>query len=130
MPHFSKISLKRLETTDEKLQKLFLTVVQTYDCTIVCGFRPKEEQEAAFKAGNSKLRWPNSKHNTYPSKAIDVVPYPKLWASTKQFYHFAGYVLKTAETLGIKVRWGGDWDSDKDLEDQSFMDLAHWELVE
>jgi hypothetical protein len=30
--------------------------------------------------------------------------------------------------MGIGLRWGGDWDSDKDFSDQNFDDLVHWEL--
>jgi len=28
-----------------------------------------------------------------------------------------------------KLRWGGDWDSDKVFDDQNFDDLPHFELV-
>ena len=42
----------------------------------------------------------------------------------------AGYIQATADKLGIKIRWGGDWDSDGDLDDQTFMDLGHFELVD
>ena len=43
---------------------------------------------------------------------------------------FAGYVQGVAEQLGIKIRWGGDWDSDFDFKDQTFNDLVHFELRE
>ena len=41
----------------------------------------------------------------------------------------AGLVLGIAAVFGIKIRWGGDWDSDNDLNDQKFMDLAHFEEI-
>ena len=56
-------------------------------------------------------------------------PFPG-WENIKTFYFFGGYVVRTAEVLGIKLRWGGDWDSDYDLDDQKFMDLIHFELAE
>ena len=78
-------------------------------------------------------------NNQQPSLAVDVVPYPIDWgeAGTEsekrkaiaRFYHFAGYVLRTAEKMDISIRWGGDWDGDKDFSDQSFDDLPHWELL-
>lgn len=80
--------------------------------------------------GRSKTKWPDSKHNSNPSMGIDVAPYPIDWNDIKRFYHFGGFVQSRAESLGIKLRWGGDWDSDRDLNDQTFMDLVHFELEE
>jgi hypothetical protein len=53
--------------------------------------------------------------------AIDVVPYPVDWDNINAFYEFAGRVKQKADELGIKVRWGGDFDG--------FFDGPHWELV-
>jgi peptidoglycan L-alanyl-D-glutamate endopeptidase CwlK len=77
MPKFSRISKKRLETCDIRLQNIFNEVVKTYDCSILCGYRTKQEQNNAFNKGRSKLKYPHSKHNKYPSKAVDVAPYYK-----------------------------------------------------
>jgi peptidoglycan L-alanyl-D-glutamate endopeptidase CwlK len=30
--------------------------------------------------------------------------------------------------MGIKIRWGGDWDSDGDINDNRFDDLVHVEI--
>jgi len=140
MPSFGKASRERLDTCDPGLCLLFNKVVQSYDCSILIGHRSKEDQQAAYAAGRSKLKWPDSKHNSLPSKAVDVAPYPINWGSTgseeqkrkaiARFYHFAGYVKATAESLGIKIRWGGDWDNDLDFSDQNFDDLPHWEIIE
>lgn len=132
MPKFGKTSIDRLDTCDPRLQHIFLTVIEKYDCSIICGHRNKEEQDLAFKEGKSKLKWPKGKHNTLPSKAVDVAPFinGKISWNSAQCYHFAGYVLRVAQELGIKIRWGGDWDSDKDLSDNKFDDLVHFELVD
>lgn len=127
---FSKLSRQRLESCEIRLQDLFNEVQKTYDCTIICGHRGKEEQDRAVIAGTSKTAWPMSKHNHQPSRAVDVSPTPLDWNNKESFYHFAGYVLKTAEVMGIKIRWGGDWDSDHNLKDQNFFDLPHFELKE
>lgn len=129
MNRWSKVSAERLETCHESLQELANVVLQRHDCTVICGHRTQGQQERAFIDGLSKVQWPNSRHNSYPSLAIDLAPYPIDWADTKRFYFFAGIVLSTALELGIKIRWGGDWDSDLDLNDQTFMDLVHFELV-
>lgn len=136
MPSFSDRSLRNLETCHEDLQKLFLQVVRTYDCSIICGFRDQEEQEEAVRNGFTKVNFPNSKHNSLPSMAVDVIPYPVDWGDSERFYHFAGYVKGVAERLlddhviSHEIRWGGDWDRDNDLRDQSFMDLPHYELLQ
>ena len=133
MPRFSKTSLDRLQTCDQKLQLLALAVVQEFDCTVVCGHRSEEEQNLAYAEGNSKLKYPQSKHNQRPSIAMDLAPYiagQGISWDKDQCYFFAGYVLATARTLGIPLRWGGDWDGDKDVKDQTFNDLVHFELIE
>jgi hypothetical protein len=33
-----------------------------------------------------------------------------------------------AEETGVDIRWGGDWDGDRSLEDQTFHDLPHFEV--
>lgn len=128
MPKFGKRSFKNLSEAHPKLQRIMKEVIKYHDCSVIEGHRPKSEQDAVFHAGKSKVQWPNSKHNSQPSNAIDVVPYPVDWNDTRRFDLFAGHVLMAANMLGIKLRWGGDWDSDLDLKDQSFHDLPHFEL--
>lgn len=136
MPKFSARSNANLNTCHEDLQILFRVVVEEFDCSIICGQRNEEAQSAAFAAGLSKLRFPESKHNASPkSKATDAVPYPIDWHDRERFYFFAGYVLAIASEMYAagkmkhRVRWGGDWDGDTDLKDQTFMDLPHFELI-
>lgn len=130
MPKFSDASAKRLAECHPSLQLLFNAVIEKYDCTILCGHRGEQQQNEAFQQGLSKQQWPHSKHNKKPSLAVDVAPYPIDWKDRDRFYHFAGFVIGAAWVLGVKIRWGGDWDRDGDLRDQSFYDLPHFELVE
>jgi peptidoglycan L-alanyl-D-glutamate endopeptidase CwlK len=134
MPRFSERSQSKLDKCHSDLAILFTTVVKYYDCTIVCGHRGKREQDEAFNSGKSKVEHPHSKHNFMPSLAVDVAPYDaKLgaidWNNAYQFYHFAGYVRAVSTYLGIRIRWGGDWNGDNDFKDQKFMDLVHYELI-
>lgn len=131
MPQFSDISLSRLESCDHRLIKLMKEIIKFYDCTIICGRRGEEDQNTAFEEGRSKLQYPQSKHNRFPSLAVDVAPYISgkgvVW-DKKQCYAFGGFVMGVAAMLEIPIRWGGDWDMDTDINDQTFMDLVHFEI--
>jgi peptidoglycan L-alanyl-D-glutamate endopeptidase CwlK len=48
--------------------------------------------------------------------------------SVARWYYFGGYVVGTADEVGIPVRWGGDWNGNRSIDDQSFDDLPHFEL--
>lgn len=135
MPKFSATSTNRLNTCHKDLITLFNEVVKIYDCSIICGHRNKADQDAAVKSGASKTPWPQSKHNSTPSMAVDVGPYPIDWNNSKRWYHFAGFVRAMAVRLLAEgkmthaLRWGGDWDKDFDLDDEKFRDLPHFELI-
>lgn len=127
---FSKRSLDKLKTCDERLQKIFMEVIKHIDITILEGFRGKELQNLYYEQGKSKLKFPNGKHNKMPSLAVDVAPYPIDWKDSARFYYLAGFAKGVASQMGYKLRFGGDWDSDNDFKDQNFHDLPHFEIVE
>ena len=128
MPKFSSRSKRNLRTCVPDLQVIFNEVVKAYDCTIIVGHRGLFEQNKAYQDRTSRLQWPESKHNRDPSWAVDVAPYPIIWNDTNRFYHFAGYVFGIADQMQINLRWGGDWDMDRDLSDQTLMDLVHFDV--
>lgn len=134
MPKFSKRSADKLDTCDERLQRVFNEVIKHWDCTITEGTRSKEVQDEYFRTGKSKVKFPNSRHNLLPSKAVDAAPYIKgkgiTWNNASNFYLFVGFVLGIAASMDIKLRVGADWDGDHDVSDQSFHDLLHLELVD
>jgi hypothetical protein len=129
MPRYSNRSAIKLAECDERIQKVFNTVIETVDNTILVGHRNESDQEEMYETGRSQVQWPNSMHNSLPSKAVDVAPYPIDWNDRERFTLFAGYVLGVAENMGIKLRWGGDWDRDFKTSDNSFDDLVHFELL-
>lgn len=128
MPSFGGRSLANLSTCHPDLQRVFHEVVKHFDCSVLTGHRDQRTQDRHFREGTSKVQWPNSKHNQEPSLAADVAPYPTNWADTQRFYYFAGFVMATAKAMDIELRFGGDWDGDTQVLDQSFLDLVHFEL--
>ena len=129
MPRFGKKSKERLSTCDEKLQKVFNEVIKKVDCSVLEGHRGERKQEQYFAEGKSKVRFPLGRHNSNPSRAVDVVPYPIDWDDRERFNLFAGYVLGIAEGLGIEIRWGGDWNKNFKVDDNNFDDFPHFELI-
>ena len=128
MPSFSQTSKDRLATCDARLQQVFNEVIKTFDCIVIEGHRNQEKQDAAFAAGRSQLKWPNGNHNSMPSKAVDVAPYPIDWNDRERMTLFAGYVMGIAQGMGIDIRWGGDWNENTQVKDNSFDDLPHFEV--
>ena len=129
MSSFSAISQKNLDQAHPDLQRLFTRVLELFDCSVICGYRGKDEQDAAYHSGASQKQFPDSKHNQIPSLAVDVVPFPISWRDTDRMHFFAGVVLGVAAEMKIKIRWGGDWNGNTILTDQKLHDLPHFELV-
>ena len=144
MPKFGTRSKEQLATCHIDLQVLFNTVIEEIDCSVVCGHRNEEDQEKAFDSGNSKAHYPDGKHNSNPSTAVDVYPYPIDFNDNERYFWFAGWVLAKAKILRNvgeitnKVRWGGNWDGLKNgVIDFSYNrspkvlnDLPHFELIQ
>lgn len=112
------------------LQKVFHEVLKLCDHTILTGHRGREEQNEMYRTGKSQVMYPNGKHNSIPSKAVDAAPYPIDWKDRERATLFAGIVLGVAHNMGIEIRWGGDWDGDFQVKDNNFDDLWHFELKE
>ena len=123
------IDLERLATVDHRLASVVRRVAALYPCRVLEGHRGEAAQNAAFDAGKSQLRFPKGKHNAYPSLAVDVAPLPINWNDREAFAYFAGHMMMAAVMQGYKLRWGGDWNQDYNLPNNSFDDLPHYELV-
>jgi len=135
VPTYSVRSRENLKTCHKDLRAIFNAVILHYDCTIIQGHRGEAEQNEAYREGKSQLKFPQSKHNKSPSMAVDVAPYPIDWSDLDRFRHFAGYaqgvsdMLHSQGMISHRLRWGGDWNMDKQFRDNSFNDLPHFELV-
>jgi peptidoglycan L-alanyl-D-glutamate endopeptidase CwlK len=122
---FGKRSRRELETCNPILTTIAYSALSAsiIDFTVLCGHREEEEQNKAFERGVTLVKWPNSKHNSLPSLAVDVIPYPlKSWEDLEEFAYMAGIIIATAKHLDIKIRWGGHF--------KNFKDMPHFELVE
>ena len=130
MPKFGKKSRDRLATCDKRLQDISNEVVKYFDCTVLCGHRNEQDQNEAVAKGNSKATFPNGRHNSYPSLAIDIAPYPVNWDDTERFTLLAGFFLGMGKMMypDVNIIWGNDWDGDFDTKDTKFRDYPHFEI--
>jgi len=132
MPRFGTASKQRLETLEPELQAVLEEAIKHIDFAVVCGHRGEQLQHVAFLDGESEVDWPNSKHNTFPSKAVDVAPYVNgiKWDDLEGFTLLAGIIKGIAIMMGVKVRIGVDWDGDLFVKEHSFIDRPHIELID
>lgn len=113
MPKLSAKSKAKLATCHPDLQKVCNELIKTFDFSVAEGHRGKAAQDDAYQRRASKLKWPNSKHNSKPSQAVDIWPYPfpgwdeksmPAWKAQRKAF------LECAKSLGVSIRtisW--DW---------------------
>lgn len=126
MYKFGKRSRERLKGIDTRLINVLNELIKMMDVTIIEGVRTKERQAELLKQGATKVKY--SKH--MEGKAVDLSPYPIDWENRDGFYYMGGMIRGIAKQLGLKVRFGGDWDSDGDTKDNNFDDLVHIEILD
>lgn len=115
----TELDLTKLSTCHKKLQLFVTEVAKVYPIKVMDCHRNKNEQNKAFYRGKSLLRFPKSKHNSYPSMAVDIIP---LQEGKYTFRQLSKIAKRIAKELNINVQWGGDW--------HGFIDMPHWELIE
>jgi hypothetical protein len=153
MPAFGAGSKRKLNTCDIDVRIVCNKTIKIIDFSIITGHRTKKDQDALYPT-YTKLKWPNGKHNTFPSRAVDVAPYIQPYGTIfggteqilkmmelrqvskaeaqnfvlKSYARLIGHIEAIAAIEGIDIRVGIDWDGDFDMLDQKFHDLGHWEL--
>ena len=135
---FGKNSIIKLSQVNENLRNVARLALEwgVMDFAVIEGIRSKETQTQYFNEGKSKLTWPFSKHNVKNpgdlSDAYDIAPVinGKISWDQKHCIHLAGIIIAAGRCLGVKIRWGGNWDLDGEpVTDQDFQDLVHYEYV-
>lgn len=128
-------SEKNLVGVDESLAKVVRAVAEVHNILVIEGVRTKERQADLYSQGRTKpgkiVTWTlQSKH--IDGKAVDVVMLKNGtidWNDSKAFEDLGRIMLDTAKQLGVKLRWGYDWDGDGVLKEKGETDGPHFELV-
>lgn len=140
MPYlYSDTSKARLDSCHQDIQTIWEELILWIDCSVFCGYRGEADQNKAFFENKSMVKYPNSKHNSIPSMAIDSGPFfmeirNTDWKDRLAFARFAGRVDQIADQLlkegkiSHSIVWGGDWDGDGRSTDHNFLDLPHFQL--
>lgn len=101
---------------------------------VVEGLRTRERQAELYAQGRTKpgkvVTWTlNSKH--IDGKAVDLAPYidGKIdWSDPKKFDAINKGMSLAAKRLGVKIRWGADWDQDGVPRERGETDSPHFEI--
>ncbi len=127
MFRFSPASKARLATCDKRIQIVMNSVIKEYDITIVCGYRNKKDQMAAYhsRPQRSKAKWLESPHNHSPSFGIDIAPWTDGidWDNEMEFGYMAGVIMSMAKTCGVSLVWGGRF---KSIDDPGHFEIKDW----
>lgn len=126
---YSESSKRKLYSVHPDLRKVFEKASESWPHSIIYGARTKEEQAKLVELGFSKTM--NSKHLIQPSgysHAVDAMPDTVDWKDREKALYFAGFILGIANMMSVKVRHGGDWNKNRQVSDESFFDVAHFEL--
>lgn len=130
---YSSRSRRALSTTHKLIQMIFNEAINHIDISVLEGYRDEKAQNEAYAKGNSQVKFPHSKHNTYPSMAVDAVPYPIDWKDTQRMTYFSGVIKGIASVMlkgtGYKLIGGIDWDDDMNIKEHKFLDYPHFELT-
>lgn len=146
MPKFGAGSRSNLVGVDPRLVRVSDKVIVAWDCVVIDGARTFDEQRKNMAKGVSKTM--KSLHLPQPpnglAKAEDIMPYPLQWGAIQkgydaikridgsmavlEAYAFAGFFDGVAFEMGYNLRSGYDWNSNRQFEDQTFLDLPHHEL--
>ena len=132
MPRLGKRSKERLKGVDAKMINVLNEVCKYFDITVIEGLRSQERQDELVAQGKSKTKFGKHVHG----KAVDIAPYPIDWDARDDFHYLGGFMLATAASMGVKIRWGGDWNASslfkgqRTTKDNSFDDLVHFEILE
>lgn len=131
MYKFGKKSKEKMSGIHGDLKLVLNEAIRVVDFSVLEGHRGEQTQNLYCAQGRSKVRFPDGKHNSIPSDAVDVAPcpYPRTEAGTRQAYYMAGIIRGVAHKLGIKIRIGCDWNGDGEIRNDKFQDVWHIEKV-
>ena len=123
--------LLRLDGVHADLVRVVKHAADMIPLMVIEGLRTRERQAELYAIGRTKpgkpVTWTlNSKH--CDGLAVDVGPVPLDWNDKKAFLAVAGAMFAGAQRVGVRLRWGADWDGDGVYSEKGESDFPHFEL--
>lgn len=149
----SQKSIERLKGVHPDLVKVVIKAIgiSGQDFMVLEGVRTEQRQRELYGHGRSAddlrakgldpaLAQPAAPQVTWTLKsnhfkqadgyghAVDLVPYPVDWNNTAKFDAIAEAMFKASEELGVRLRWGADWNQNGKRRERGETDSPHFEL--
>lgn len=152
----SSASLAKLEGVHPRLRQLVERAIEitTVDFKVIEGVRSKEQAWINWgkgrtpaecqakgvpvkyaKPAEAKVTWVNNplgtKHMIQADgfgHAVDLLPAPYDWKDLGPFDAVADAMTRAGVELGIRFRWGADWDADGKPRERGETDNPHFEI--
>ncbi|MCK5651468.1 MAG: hypothetical protein KAJ42_08835 [Gemmatimonadetes bacterium] len=132
-PHFANTILEGERSEEQQRKNVEKGVSKTMDSNHL--HSPSDAVDAAPdplawpQAGKLKARIESVAGQLTDEQGAEIMALVEGYVrEVARWYYFGGFVLGYAEELNVDIRWGGDWDGDRKLEDQTFHDLPHFEI--
>lgn len=128
-------SLDRLKGVDPRLVNVVKLAISLseIDFSVLEGVRTLARQRELYAQGRTKpgkiVTW-TMKSRHIEGKAVDLIPYPIDWNDLVKFNKIAAAMFRAAKQLGVKIRWGADWDGDGKPREKGETDSPHFELAD
>lgn len=108
------------------------------DFIVIEGVRTQERQDELWAQGRTKpgpiVTWTKDASSHGIGKdgyghAVDICPFPVDWNDLSKFDAIYVAMMAAAQELGVRLRYGGDWDMDGKLRERGETDSPHFELA-
>jgi peptidoglycan L-alanyl-D-glutamate endopeptidase CwlK len=137
---FGARSLENMVGVHPKLVRVLNLAIKKskVDFMVIEGVRSLARQKQLYAQGRTTpgkvVTWTlNSNHFKKADgfgHAVDILPAPYDWKDTAPFDAVADAMFAAAKELGVRIRWGADWDRDGKPRERGETDSPHWELDE
>lgn len=131
MFRFSQRSLNNLKGVDARLVKVVTRALEltSVDFIVIEGLRTIERQRELYAQGRTApgkvVTWTmSSKH--LEGRAVDLLPVAG-WDG--DFAAVSRAMMKASKELGVKIRWGADWNQNGRPYEKGETDSPHFELI-
>lgn len=132
-------SRARLKGVHPQLVRVVERAVEltTVDFMVLEGVRTPQRQRELYAQGRTKpgkvVTWTLTSNHFVKADgfghAVDLCPWPVDWNDLKKFDAIAKAMFAAAAELGVRIRWGADWDRDGKPRERGETDSPHFELA-